>query len=58
MAAGYDISASVSESLTSASRAGEGDFIVYGGGAKQSLTMYYVAGVVALVGLFLWLRYR
>jgi len=58
---GYDISASTSNAASAANRVGEGDFIVYGGGTKQAVTMYYVIGgiVVAILagfGLWLWLK--
>jgi hypothetical protein len=49
---GYDISASVSESRQTASRAGEGDFIV--GGGKQGWVWPVTIGVVVLLAIWIW----
>ena len=56
--AGYDISASVSESKTLASRAGEGDFTVISGGSGGGgiSTVLAVAAIVGVV--LLWFVFR
>ncbi len=55
MAAGFDISASASSGAT-ADSGKFGPINITTGGGKQSVTLYIVLGVVALVGLVVWLK--
>lgn len=45
----------ISASSSAAAQSGQtGSFIVNSGGGKQSITLYIVAGLVAVVGLVIW----
>jgi len=50
-AVGYDISASASESTSVGSRAGEGDFIVYGSNRNPPWVTY---AILAAAAFFIW----
>lgn len=51
---GYDISASTSTSASAGSRAGEGDFTVYGPNRNPPWVMPVIIAGLALAAFFLW----